>query len=456
MPRHLRLRSTSSLGLVLLVLLGAADRAMATADGFLDTSFHTTGMFHEGSPGTLRGEGALAAPDGALVLFGSYQSSGAVDYAHWRRVTDVGLDAACNTKPSTQAAFEILDGAFDLQGRLLLVGQLGGDPVALMVARYLYPACTPDTSFNGDGFISLQLDRDLRAFGVGVQGSGKIVVAANYFANPANGVLLARFSDTGILDGTFGDGGYAIYDPVGTYEYGYAMKLDGLDRPVVAGGTKTSIDTDDDSMFGLRFTVDGDPDNSFAGDGSRVVAIHLIVEGSANAYGVAIAPDNRVALLGYAEAAGGWSPAVVVLTAGGNPDPAFDGDGVGSYWAAGASQQIFLTDGVFQGDGRLLVSGAWTQPAGDPKSAMVMRLKADGSMDGTFGFFATALYDFDLGGGDDDIASGLALENGRVVLAGTTNRDASNDDGFLIRLANGYIFADGAEGGNFHAWSVHP
>src|SRR5690606_33586924 len=107
-----------------------------------------------------------------------------------------------------------------------------------------------------------------------------------------------------------------------------------------------------------------------------------------------------------------------------------------------------------QSDGKVLAAGM-LDPIGDEEASFyVVRLLPDGSLDPTFDNDGRVVVDFDLTTNGRDVANGLTLSGGRVVLAGTVENAGSNNGGAfgLARLQSTLIFTDGFESGSTVAW----
>jgi uncharacterized delta-60 repeat protein len=176
---------------------------------------------------------------------------------------------------------------------------------------------------------------------------------------------------------------------------------------VLSGGMKMGV---------ARLNTDGSPDNSFSADGRT--AIQPCTPGAfLNAIGgknVAVQPDGKIVLVANCSAPD--QIAVVRLLANGDPDNSFDGDGVALIAnptpAAGARGYGL----ALQSDGKILVSGGFGLNAGT-SHAVVLRLNAGGSIDGTFatnGIYTSPL-DHSL------VVAVRTMADGRIVAGGQVN-----------------------------------
>ncbi|MFC3742618.1 NHL repeat-containing protein [Paractinoplanes deccanensis] len=159
-------------------------------------------------------------------------------------------------------------------GRLLIAFRSatadGGD--APVLARLL-PDGTPDPTFGAGGVV--RADVGTREFdlvtSLALAPDGKIVVAGStaYWSTlpePTGDIMLARFTESGALDPSFGTGGRVTRDITGP------DGIDGGDDPVVMadGRIVMTVGTQlgDTHRTGLlRFLPNGRPDRTFDGDG---------------------------------------------------------------------------------------------------------------------------------------------------------------------------------------------
>ena len=108
------------------------------------------------------------------------------------------------------------------------------------------------------------------------------------------------------------------------------------------------------------------------------------------------------------------------------------------------------------GLGRVLIAGNFRSAAG-VSDFFVMRYTASGVLDASFGFGGLSVVAFDAGPGDsdNDYAEAVALQGGRVAVAGQVEVDENfNYRIGLARLEVALVFADGFESGWITPWSA--
>ena len=172
----------------------------------------------------------------------------------------------------------------------------------------------------------------------------------------------------------------------------------------------------------MRYLPDGEPDAAFDGDG--VVTTDFSGHGDiANA--VAVQGDGKIVVAGFATAASGIGSdfALARYNPDGTIDSSFDGDGTVTT-DFGALSDDDARALVIEPDGRIVVVGT----AGE--DIALARYMPDGKLDTTFGSGGTKITDL----GFDDVATGVALTpDGKIVISGYTIGAKLNNDFLLAR-----------------------
>jgi uncharacterized delta-60 repeat protein len=251
------------------------------------------------------------------------------------------------------------------------------------------------------------LGGDAAGAAIFTQADGRSVVAGYGFA-AGNNFGLARYGDDGAPDTAgFGSGGTLVV-PVGGGGDSAARAVAGYgpDQAVAAGW---ALDAGTRKVAIVRVLAGGTADPSFAalfpaGDG-----------GEASAGAVLSQADGKVVVAGYARDGGSIKPALIRRLDTGAPDSGFGNPSGIVLVPAGDGGEAIANALAIQPDGKLLVAG-YARDGGDTK-VMLARFNADGSPDGGFGSGGTVLTP--MGDGDDVAASALGLQlDGRIVVAG--------------------------------------
>ncbi|HEY8142712.1 MAG TPA: Ig-like domain-containing protein [Kofleriaceae bacterium] len=246
---------------------------------------------------------------------------------------------------------------------------------------------------------------------------GRLLVAGYANNGTDDDFAVARYSQGGVLDDTFGTGGFAIVDFGGTDRVN-DVALDGAGNILLVGEAVGEMGI-------ARLTPEGDPDSGFGAGGK----VRLDRGGMAEAIGVAVGSDGSIIVGGNSEEAGGvWTMAAVRLTPTGELDAGFGEDG----WALAtpASADTYAMGMLLLPNQTLLLVGGWT--SGDVTEAAAARLVlSTGQLDpgfGDAGFFHQAF-----GEDGNDILFAAALQpDGKVVAVGWSRN--ANLDALLVRL----------------------
>jgi uncharacterized delta-60 repeat protein len=343
--------------------------ARYTEDGLLDESFGTAGIASQPFGLSTESAGQAVAVDasGRIVVAGWSGDAAVHDLAVVRYTASGALDPTFGTGGTVttpigggnSAATEI---AIDGSGRIVVGGS--------SLVRYTSSGAL-DTTFNGTGIVSTP------AYGLAVDGSDRVVIAAPVYNGVDNDVRVARYTASGVLDGTFGTGGIVTTD-TGGHDEPRAVAIDASGRIVVAGYAGSFPE-----KFGVwRFTTSGGLDTTFNGTGSVVTQTGTDL-GIANA--IAVDPSGRILAAGYSIDGGIQAEATVVrYTASGTLDPGF---GTGGIAAIGLDAWHAAEAVGLDPSGRILIAGYAnnTKFPGGWRDFMAARLSDTGIADGDFG-----------------------------------------------------------------------
>jgi uncharacterized delta-60 repeat protein len=263
-----------------------------------------------------------------------------------------------------------------------------------------------DPTFGNGGRVSTALGGIGHGEAVAIQPNGGIVIAGSREIGTASEFALTRHDASGNLDLGFGAGGIATTDLGGDDDEAYDAALLPDGGIVAVGRTDAAGFTQLD--FGVvRYGPDGTPK---AGFGSAGVVKTDILGGGDQANAVAVQPDGKIVVAGFATRSGIDSDfALVRYNADGTPDQSFDGDGVVTTDLGTRSDDARAI--AIQPDGRIVVAGT----AGE--DIALVRYLSDGRPDKSFGQAGTKITDL----GSEDVANGVALTaTGQVLVAGYT------------------------------------
>ncbi len=456
-PRRTRLMAR------LLVAAATLSGAAHATDGTLDPEFGVGGIALAGLSG-VSSDGPphpLVQPDGKILYCSPLSSGGTSgdDFVVLRFNADGTPDTSFSFDGQVTVDFgggNDACNALALQpdGKIVAVGSTvnSGVDYDFAVAR-LDADGTLDATFGGGtgksviAFDLADLDDD-RAHAVALQPDGRIVVAGYALAG-ANGdydFAVVRLSPDGTRDTTFnGNGRVTIpFDlPQATHrmDVAAAVVVDDEGRIVLGGSAEANGNASDFAV--ARLLPDGTLDDEFDADGRRTIAFDLGASTDDIAYQAILQRDGRIVLAGGADAGSGATNvdmALVRLLPDGSSDPSFgvggkvvvpfDVGGLGYDYAFGLVEDTAS---------RLVVAGASSISASN-YGASVLRLRADGTVDASFGTFGKVIVS---ASGVTMAAYGVALQGTQIIIAG--QHVAGTFDDFVARLDVDLLFADGFE-----------
>jgi uncharacterized delta-60 repeat protein len=228
----------------------------------------------------------------------------------------------------------------------------------------------------------------------------------------------------GDLDSTFGLGGIAQGNSTGG-DWSHVVLAEPDGKTIAIGG----FGDDGTNVAAYRLNADGSLDSTFGNGG--VAPIHFGAPGStASELAAVLDSQGRIVISASARHGGDSQSWLARLNPNGSPDASF-GD-------AGSSLLPFpdfqLSNGpeglAVAPDGSIVVAGGeWP---GQTHQAALLRVRADGSMDSSFGIGGEAVLDF----GRFNIVTATAIfADGRIALMSIPT------DGLNLNLDNGYVVA---------------
>jgi uncharacterized delta-60 repeat protein len=422
---------------VLLVGLVAAQPASAHP-GDLDPTFSTDGLtqFAMGRPAA-EGESTGGPvvnpvgfePDGDVIVAGSisYQSgcthigcASSHPYLLMARVQPDGtLDPGFGVGGVVQ--FDAGDGggfgygysgaiyAVAADGSIVVTTRAGG---RLIVVRRFTPTGALDSSFGDGGAVQINSEESRWIDAIAIDDQDRVVLGGHTVGDGPFSwdQLLIRLLPNGALDSSFSADGIERTSVDGDDAVAY-LAFDDQHRIVVAGTTATAQPFGNDLEVG-RFTEDGEPDPTFGTDGR--VRLDLLPDRNSNEepIGFGVAPGGRpVALVSSFPdtTAPGEFLTVDLLrfTASGDLDGSFGEGGMRTVDAFGQGGGTMTV----QPDGSILLAG------GVGRGLRVGRVLPDGAFDGEFGQGGWVVTYPRTGGGQ---STPVVADDGRVVLGGPT------------------------------------
>jgi uncharacterized delta-60 repeat protein len=417
--------------------------ARYNANGSLDETFDTDGkvftnVVASGDEQIL--DLAFAADtqaDKKIVVAGDMSNNFAVARYNANGSLDTNTDADPTAHFDTDGVqttdFGSIDEAFGLvvagDNKVTAAGTtLATDTPDFAVARYSANGSL-DTTFSGDGKKTTDFgDTGDEAQGIALQADGKAVVAgaSGERSSPGGGFALARYTASGSLDSTFSfNGRVASVVSTGGDDVAEAVALQ-PDGKTVAAGTSPGSGRHSFDISVVRYNRNGSLDTSFSGDGKVITELEV----ASSAVGVAVQPDGKV-LVAASIRSLTQRFGLLRYNPDGTLDTSFSSDGIqttGFGDNAASAEAIAL-----QPDGKVLVAG--TVHLGSESDFALVRYNSNGGLDATFdgdGKKTTPV------GPGRDLARAMALQEGKIVVAGFSdeNADGSGEEDFAVARFN--------------------
>jgi uncharacterized delta-60 repeat protein len=250
------------------------------------------------------------------------------------------------------------------------------------------------------------------------------------------GVVSYAQTTAGNLDPAFGTGGVVRTDFAGNIDQANAVALQPNGQIVAAGSSFSNSKTVEDFIVAL-YNANGSLDKRFGKNGKITTDFFRNVDSIS---AIAIQPDGRIIVAGFAQLAGsGGNPRVFALAryrSDGSPDTSFGNGGAlttsfgGNFAAASAV--------MLQPDGKIIVAGTVDFNPDVPGSGLdfaLARYNPSGTLDGSFGKGGKVVFDFF---GSFDQANGAVLQpDGKIIVVGSASYDSFNRDiGFALARFN--------------------
>ncbi|HSU44933.1 MAG TPA: hypothetical protein VLN42_12010 [Casimicrobiaceae bacterium] len=283
---------------------------------------------------------------------------------------------------------------------------------------------TIDVSFGGTGSVnvgamvsrlqeeSVSQNALLRTASAELIETGNVWVYLGGFISYCAHGFVARYSSSGVLDASFGDGGVVFTDSC----IGPTLVLP--DRRIVAFGQVT-VAGSTDTTFAIRLLPDGTPDPSF-GHAGWVQASLPFSNGPVSA---ALQPDGKyVVTLGIDNAPGF---AAIRFDSGGLLDTQFGTNGIAKI----GPQLAGATSLAIQADGKAIISGGGSSGTGTLKMFLA-RLTSDGRPDPAFGKDGIVEMPFSF----TRAPAMLLQQDGKIVLGTTEILDRATNRFALMRF----------------------
>ena len=430
--RHTALPSYCVIAAIVIVLFLVARQRVDAAPGDLDLTFGDGGVAFNGfSQNTDLAYSIAVQADERIVLCGQSGVSPNLHSALARCNRNGRLDTTFGTGGKVVVIFNPVSDylyavAIQSDGKIVAAGS--ANTTAFLLARFNADGSL-DRSFGTNGSVETTFgDRSAEARGIVVQADGKIIVvgvsgAGSY--SELNNFVLARYNSDGSLDQTLGSGGkvkthFPGVDNTGSAATSVALQPDGK---LVVGGYRKQSDRTPHEFALARYNSNGTLDSGFGQAGKVMTRLGL---GDAYSFSIAIQSNGRIVLAGYSATTLDHDFSLVGYTTNGTLDSTFGNGGIVTTDFSGGTDDIAYAMTV-QPDGKLVVAGRTGEyPENDFALA---RYSNNGQLDQNFGAGGKVISDFS----SIDEAFGVAIQNGRIVVAGIAFPNGANLDFAVAR-----------------------
>ncbi len=382
--------------------------ARCNADGTLDNGFSLDGKATtDFGTGAAEGYSVAIQPDGKVLVAGYSLNGNSWDFALARYNMDGALDNSFGVDGRVTTDFGI-GGHFGRSvtiqpdGKILVAGYAWvGSNRDFALARYNTDG-NLDNSFGVDGKVTTDLGTpDDYGYSVAIQPDGQIIVAGYTDNGTDYDFAVARYITEGTLDNSFGVGGKVTTDFGAGNDYGWSVAIQPDGKIIVAGESYNGTDVD---FTLVRYTTDGSLDIGFGVNGKVTTDFGT---GYDNGRSVVIQPDGRIVVAGYS--AGNF--ALARYNTDGTLDNSFGVDG--KVTTTFGTPNDFGRSVAIQPDGKIVVAG-YAYVVIDRDFAL-SRYTTDGTLDNSFGVDGKVTTDF---GTNDYGQSVAIEPDGKIVMAG--------------------------------------
>lgn len=316
-------------------------------------------------------------------------------------------------------------------GKILVCGRFWEDGISYwygtMIVRYM-PNGALDSSFGVNGKVAVigpgyPYGAQTVGADMTLQPDGKIVLIGS--VTVAAGIIVQRYTASGVLDTTFGNNGTTVVSGIANPE-GTSITLQPDGKIVGTGWEYALTQPYYDALLVFRLNTNGTLDSSFGSAGTGVVKI---VDGYDGAE-VRVQPDGKILVVGELSNPPSVPPAF--LLARYNPDGSFDSNfGTGGKVIDRINNlDTFFYAAALQPDGRIVVAGRYS--SGSEHHRVVIRYDSNGSLDTSFGTNGVV----SMGSGFYGADSVLVQTDGKIVLTGNAYDGASGHNTFAIVRLN--------------------
>ena len=337
----------------------------------------------------------------------------------------------------TTNVFDLATGLLVLPDKKVVLAGSTGDPIAgqwkIALVRY-YPNGQIDRSFGFQGSVIQQFSNLLydQINTIVAQSDGSFLVGGETRTGAGQyKFLLARYTNRGVLDTVYGQGGMVNQPFLGTGSYDEinALCLQSNNYSSAIGYSK---DGGGQKIALARYNSGGVLDSTFGSAGTLLQPFLGDQHLDTGTVGV-VCSDGTILVGGTSSDGGvGHIKAVIIrYTATGGLASTFGKSGVVLQPFVGTGNHDEITCMVVQSDGAIVVGGFSFDGGG--QKALLIRYASNGVLDSTFGIGGIMKQPFLGAGVTTDVINALAIQpDGKIIVSGATN-DGGGSKYFLAR-----------------------
>ncbi len=267
----------------------------------------------------------------------------------------------------------------------------------------------PDSTFGINGIATIDIGGSETPVKFGLQSDEKIIIMGTAYIGSDLNLVLARLKTDGSIDSTFGTNG-VVTSTFGYESYGFNDLQIQQDNKIVVSGTVANYSTPElYNVIVLRYTENGNPDNSFGTNGSATIDFNS----NYNEKGyVALQSNGKLIVLTNTYNSGIVKAALARLNSNGILDNSFGTNG--KIILNSISGNDYWNCIVTQSDDKIIIGGKSND--GNNNVFALMRLTQAGMLDNTFsgtGIVTTSFANNNASGNDCTIQT-----DGKILLAG--------------------------------------
>ena len=304
--------------------------------------------------------------------------------------TNFGTDGVYVFHTSKVDAFGYFDYVYKVlvqeDGKILTIGESRTDKYnyAIYISRHNTDG-TLDETYGEGGYVFLKVDELIyKNCPYDAVLKDGMLYIAGYAFNGLNAGFVLCLDENGFENEDFGEGGWAV-----TEQDQYGLVYEGID--IDSKGRCVVVGYYNDEIIVRRYTAKGNLDMTFGEDGTSYIELDSDPSTHSYAYDVKILDDGKIILCGDKRASGGdgmfiWSY-MMRLKANGEIDETFGENGIVYLWTGEYAEFALSID--VQPNGKYLVGGhdeLWSDTPELPRyESFVTRVNTDGTIDETFG-----------------------------------------------------------------------